>query len=216
MAQVRKNRAFPPSASQTTGADTEPDLKEEGSKPSVQDEIDKALKNAQTAADSAESALDEVPNLPSSRVTPQVCFQCVGARQCARFPWWSPLYPGLHEDLWYTGVHAHMVENVLRSCALQVLVFMGALLRRLFMVGFVLVACAHLLLTQDSSFPMKTITAAAITVAIGFGGYAKKSLDLTGAASSAGDHSVHQDQPSATTNERGSPDPASIRCIKGA
>lgn len=48
-------------------------------------------------------------------------------------------------------------------------------------MGFVALACAHLLLTQDSSFAMKSVTAAAITVAIGFGGYAKKSLDLTGA-----------------------------------
>lgn len=57
---------------------------------------------------------------------------------------------------------------------------LGAVLRRCFIAGFVLLACAHLLLTQESSFAMKSVTAAAITVAIGFGGYAKKSLDLTG------------------------------------
>ena len=77
--------------------------------------------------------------------------------------------------------------------------FLGALLRRLFTVCFVLVACAHLLLTQDSAFAMKTVTAAAITVAIGFGGYAKKSLDLTGALLLAADHTVMYADASRTT-----------------
>lgn len=74
MAQVRNRTCSSFAASQTqTGADADPDLKDEEKKPSVQDEIERALKSAQSAADSAESALDEVSNLPSSKETPQVC-----------------------------------------------------------------------------------------------------------------------------------------------
>ena len=86
MAQVR-NRTCTSYASQTqTGADADPELKEQGSEPPVQDDVERALKSALNAAESAESALEGVSNLPSSRVTPQVCSQNVPARRYPRFP----------------------------------------------------------------------------------------------------------------------------------
>ena len=72
MVQVR-SRTHASFAASQTGANADPDLKQEEERAAVNDEIERALKSASAAADSAESALDKIQKLPSSRSSPQVC-----------------------------------------------------------------------------------------------------------------------------------------------
>lgn len=51
---------------------------------------------------------------------------------------------------------------------------------RVVVSGFLLLTCAHLLFTQGSSINNRLITASVVTMFLAWGGYAKKSLDLTG------------------------------------
>lgn len=57
--------------------------------------------------------------------------------------------------------------------------------RRVVVSGFLLLTCAHLLFTQGSSISNRLITASAVTTFLAWGGYAKKSLDLTGGQASS-------------------------------
>lgn len=52
--------------------------------------------------------------------------------------------------------------------------------RRAVVSGFLLLTCAHLLFTQGCNVSNRLITASAVTTFLAWGGYAKKSLDLTG------------------------------------
>lgn len=52
--------------------------------------------------------------------------------------------------------------------------------RRVIVSGLLLVTCAHLLFTQACTISNRLITASAVTTFLAWGGYAKKSLDLTG------------------------------------
>eukprot|EP00892_Ulva_mutabilis_P009590 jgi/Ulvmu1/7002/UM033_0060.1 len=53
--------------------------------------------------------------------------------------------------------------------------------RRGMVSGLLLLTCAHMLFTQGCTISNRLITASAVTVFLAWGGYAKKSLDLTGA-----------------------------------